>query len=182
MNSNLVKLSKFLSLILRHKPETIGLTLDENGWADVAQLIYLANQNQTPLTQNLLEEIVATNDKQRFSFNQDKSKIRANQGHSLVIDLALIAQEPPACLFHGTAIRFIESIQERGLVAGSRQHVHLSLDRTTAIKVGERHGKPVVLKIWANKMHLAGFEFFQSDNGVWLTKHVPTEYIVFPEK
>jgi putative RNA 2'-phosphotransferase len=180
MNSNLVKLSKFLSLVLRHKPETIGLTLDENGWVDVSQLIYLANQNKTPLTQDLLEEIVASNDKQRFSFNQDKSKIRANQGHSIAIDLDLVPQTPPNFLFHGTATRFIESIRDRGLVAGKRQYVHLSLNKATAIKVGERHGQPVVLNIWSEKMYLAGFEFFRSDNGVWLTKDVPVEYIDFP--
>lgn len=183
MHSNLVKLSKFLSLILRHKPETIDLTLDENGWADVAELIYLANKhNKTPLTRALLEEIVASNDKQRFAFNEDKSKIRANQGHSIAIDLALVPQAPPDILFHGTATRFIESIRTQGLIAKSRQHVHLSKDKATAIKVGSRHGKPVVLNIWATKMHLAGFEFFRSDNGVWLTKHVPVEYIEFPSK
>jgi putative RNA 2'-phosphotransferase len=183
MNSNLIKLSKFLSLILRHKPETIELTLDENGWADVAELIYLANKhNKTPLTQALLKEIVVNNDKQRFAFNEDKSRIRANQGHSITIDLDLIPQTPPDILYHGTATRFIESIRDRGLIAQSRQHVHLSLDKETAIKVGSRHGKPVVLNIWAAKMHLAGFEFFRSNNGVWLTKQVPVEYIEFPSK
>lgn len=183
MASNLVKLSKFLSLILRHKPETIELTLDRYGWADVAELIHLANKhNKTPLTQALLEEIVASNDKKRFAFNEDKSKIRANQGHSIAIELNLVPQTPPDILFHGTATRFIESILTQGLIAKSRQHVHLSLDKTTAIKVGSRHGKPVVLNIWAIKMHLADFEFFRSNNGVWLTKQVPVEYIEFPSK
>jgi putative RNA 2'-phosphotransferase len=177
MNKNIVKLSKFLSLILRHQPEVIGLSLDENGWADVAQLIELANQKGTALTLPLLEEIVATNDKKRFAFNADKSKIRASQGHSITVDLALTPQQPPAYLFHGTATRFLESIRAQGLLPGSRQHVHLSADESVAMNVGQRHGKPAVLKVYSNKMAQAGYEFFLSENQVWLTATVPPEYL-----
>ncbi len=180
MDRSLVKLSKFLSLVLRHQPEIIGLSLDENGWADVIQLIDLSKQSRTPLTKTLLEEIVATNDKVRFSFNEEKSKIRASQGHSIKVNLALVPQQPPNNLFHGTATRFLESIRDRGLVPGNRQHVHLSLDESTAVKVGQRHGKPVVVKIRGFDMYQAGFVFFRSDNGVWLTEIVPPEYIIFP--
>jgi putative RNA 2'-phosphotransferase len=182
MDKKLVKLSKFLSLVLRHKPETIDLSLDENGWADVDQLLYLANQKQTPLTLEILEEIVLTNEKKRFAFSENKSKIRANQGHSIDVDLALISQQPPQELFHGTATRFLESIRDRGLISGSRQHVHLSLDKNTAIQVGKRHGKPVVLTISAEAMNREGFVFFRSENGVWLTENVPIEFIKFPSE
>lgn len=180
MDKNLVKVSKFLSFILRHQPGAIGLTLDEHGWADVAQLIDLAKKDGTTLTKTLLEKIVATNDKKRFVFNADKSKIRASQGHSLEVDLDLPPQQPPNYLFHGTATRFLASIRDRGLIPGSRQHVHLSLDKSIAMKVGQRHGKPVVLKIRSEAMDQAGFVFFLSDNGVWLTEAVPPEYLEFP--
>jgi putative RNA 2'-phosphotransferase len=139
MNKNIVKYSKFLSLILRHQPELIGLSLDENGWTDVSQLIELANKKGTALTAELLEEVVASNDKKRFAFNADKSRIRASQGHSIEVDLALVPQQPPAYLFHGTATRFLDSIRDRGLLPGSRQHVHLSADESVAINVGQRH-------------------------------------------
>jgi putative RNA 2'-phosphotransferase len=181
MNKNIVKYSKFLSLILRHQPEVIGLTLDENGWADVSQLIELANQQGKALTADLLEEIVTTNDKKRFAFNADKSQIRASQGHSIEVDLALVPQQPPEYLFHGTATRFVESIRDRGLIPGSRQHVHLSADKSVAVNVGQRHGKPVVLQVHSGKMNQAGFNFFLSENGVWLTAAVPPEYLDFPE-
>jgi putative RNA 2'-phosphotransferase len=181
MNKNIVKYSKFLSLILRHKPEVIGLSLDENGWADVVQLIDLANQQGTALTIALLEEVVATNDKKRFAFSTDKSKIRASQGHSIEVDLALVPQQPPEYLFHGTATRFLASIRDRGLIPGSRQHVHLSADKSVAIDVGQRHGKPVVLTVDSSKMNQAGYNFFLSANGVWLTAVVPSEYLDFPE-
>jgi putative RNA 2'-phosphotransferase len=177
MHKNIVKLSKFLSLILRHQPEVIGLSLDENGWADVAQLIELANQKGTALTIPLLEEVVATNDKKRFAFNTDKSKIRASQGHSITVDLALTPQQPPTYLFHGTATRFLESIRAQGLIPGSRQHVHLSADESVAQNVGQRHGKPIVLKVHSGKMAKTGHEFFLSDNQVWLTATVPPEYL-----
>ena len=127
-----------------------------------------------------LEEVVATNDKKRFAFNEDLTLIRANQGHSVSVELGYTAQEPPVILFHGTASKSLQSIKNQGLIKGSRHHVHLSADETTAKKVGQRHGSPVVLKIKSKEMEAAGYVFFQSDNGVWLTKAVPLQFIVFP--
>lgn len=180
MNDSLTSTSKFLSLILRHQPETIGLVLDENGWADVEELLRLANGYGRPITRPLLERIVAENDKKRFAFNETGERIRASQGHSIEIDLALSPIEPPPQLFHGTATRFVESIRERGLIPGSRQHVHLSADRETAVKVGQRHGKPTVLLVDSAAMARAGHRFFRSANGVWLTDHVPARFLTFP--
>jgi putative RNA 2'-phosphotransferase len=180
-DSHIVRTSKFLSLILRHQPEKIGLVLDENGWADVDDLIERAKLHGRKLTLELLTTVVETNDKRRFLFSADGSKIRANQGHSVEIDLALPPREPPEQLFHGTATRFLESIRSQGLVPGSRRHVHLSPDAETAIKVGQRHGRPVVLDIQSGMMHRTGHIFFCSENGVWLTAHVPAEFIAFPE-
>lgn len=180
MNKNLVKLSKFVSLVLRHQPEVIGLKLDENGWAEVDRFIELAKQNGKNISISVLEEIVETNNKKRFAFNEDKSKIRANQGHSIEVNLDLPPQQPPDQLFHGTATKFIESIRQQGLISGSRQHVHMSSDETTAIKVGQRHGKPVVLKVKSAAMHQDGFLFFCSENSVWLTDFVPPQYLEFP--
>lgn len=174
----LVKISKFLSLILRHKPETIGLTLDEGGWADVNTLIELARQQGTQINRSILEQVVANNDKKRFGFNDARTKIRANQGHSIAVDLALTPQKPPELLYHGTATRFLDSIYRQGLLKQNRHHVHLSADRNTAIKVGKRHGKPVVLVIEAEKMHRNGFQFFLSQNNVWLSDRIPVEYII----
>jgi putative RNA 2'-phosphotransferase len=171
------KTSKFLSLVLRHEPETIGLTLDDNGWADIETLIDLANANGKPVTRALID-----NDKQRFAISEDGLRIRANQGHSIDVDLALTALEPPATLYHGTATRFAKSIRNLGLVKQSRQHVHLSSDQATAIKVGTRHGKPLVLKIRAGEMHARGLAFFRSENGVWLTDAVAAEFIDWPEQ
>lgn len=181
MDKQLTHTSKFLSLILRHKPETIGLQLDAQGWADVEQLRTLAATHGKPITMDLLLRVVAENDKKRFVFNADESRIRANQGHSIEIDLALEPIEPPTELFHGTATRFIESIREHGLIRGQRQHVHLSLDSETATKVGHRHGEPVVLVVAATRLFESGGVFFRSENGVWLTNEVPVEYIVFPD-
>jgi putative RNA 2'-phosphotransferase len=180
MDSHLVKLSKFLSLILRHKPQVIGLSLDRQGWANIEELIDLVNQHGIPLSRDLLEIVVVTNDQQRFAFNGDRSKIRANQGHSLAINLGLSSCQPPSELFHGTATRSLASIRSQGLVSGQRQHVHLTADQSTAIKIGQRHGQPTVLKVAAEAMYLAGFEFFVSENGVWLTDTVPPRYIQFP--
>ena len=164
--------SKFLSLILRHKPETIGLQLDKNGWADIDELLSLSNS-----TIEQLDEIVATNNKQRFSYNVDKTKIRANQGHSIQVDLELVEQVPPERLFHGTATRNLNSIRKIGIIKGTRQHVHLSDCLETAKVVGSRHGSPAVLFIKAGQMHRDGYRFFLSDNGVWLTDSVPVQYI-----
>lgn len=180
MTVNLVKMSKFLSMVLRHKPEEIGLTLDPNGWADVDDLIRRANKRGTQLTRTVLQQVVEENDKQRFALSDDGQRIRASQGHSVDIDLALSPTAPPEVLFHGTASRFIDSIRTSGLHSANRQHVHLSLDVPSATKVGQRHGKPVVLVVKAGAMAAAGHVFFLSANGVWLTERVPAEFIDFP--
>jgi putative RNA 2'-phosphotransferase len=172
-------ISKFLSLILRHNPETIGLKLNENGWADVNELLLKARKNGPHFSFDDLQEVVATNDKQRFAFNEDVTKIRASQGHSVNITLDLTPQEPPAFLYHGTVAKFIDSIKKEGLQKMSRQHVHLSQDKETAEKVGSRRGIPKILHIRSGQMQLDGFVFYLSDNGVWLTDHVPAHYINF---
>jgi putative RNA 2'-phosphotransferase len=177
MGDRIIATSKFLSLILRHKPEVIGLRLDANGWAEIDEIIRLAATQGRSLTRPLLEEVVATSDKQRFVISEDRLKIRANQGHSISVDLELEPQVPPPVLFHGTATHYLESINAQGLTKRSRQHVHLSADETTALKVGQRHGKPIILKIFADKMHKVGYKFYRSANGVWLTDHVPSAFI-----
>lgn len=160
------------------KPDLIDLKLDENGWANVEEL--MNKFGMPPLSMEILEQVVETNDKKRFAFNDDMTKIRANQGHSVNIDLALQPQIPPALLFHGTASKSLHSIKNQGLMKGSRQHVHLSLDEMTAKKVGNRHGAPVILKVKTEDMIAANYKFYISDNGVWLTEHVPVKFIVFP--
>jgi putative RNA 2'-phosphotransferase len=178
MNQDRVtKISKFLSFVLRHQPDSIGLNLDDAGWANVAELIALANANGKKLDRELLDEVVATNNKKRFAFNDDGTKIRASQGHSIAIDLDLPSLQPPDILYHGTATRFMKSIELQGLTRQSRQHVHLTDNLDTAKQVGARHGMPVILQIAADKMQLAGFLFYRSDNGVWLVERVPIEYI-----
>ncbi len=174
---NKKRIGKFLSLVLRHEPQKIGIELDENGWADIDELIEKCAKYRISFTIKELEEIVATNDKKRYSFNEDKTKIRANQGHSIEIDLALTPTEPPQFLYHGTAERFYGSIMKEGIKKISRQHVHLSEEKETAQKVGSRHGCPVILTILSGKMHKDGILFFQSDNGVWLTDYVDVKYI-----
>lgn len=180
MDKSLVKVSKFLSLVLRHQPELIGLQLDAHGWADVEELLDKAQRHQRALDRATLERVVRENEKQRFAFNEDETKIRANQGHSIQVDLQLEPTEPLPLLFHGTATRFLAAIAKSGLNPQSRQHVHLSPDETTAILVGQRHGTSVVLKIRAAEMAAAGYQFYLSQNGVWLTESVPVEYIEFP--
>lgn len=170
---NIKKTSKFLSYVLRHHPEKLNLTMDEQGWVTVEEL--LQNLNNVSMTE--LEIVVAENNKKRFAFNEDKTKIRANQGHSIKIDLAYSPTEPPEFLYHGTATKNITSIQKSGIMKGSRHHVHLSADLGTAKNVGQRHGKPVILIVESKKMHIAGHKFLFSDNGVWLTDFVPTEFI-----
>lgn len=172
-------ISKFLSLILRHSPQTIEIKLDENGWANVDELISKCAKHRHTFTFAELEEVVATNDKQRFIFNEDKTKIRANQGHSIAVDLALQSQTPPDYLYHGTVSKFLNEIKKDGLLKMSRQHVHLSKDKETAIKVGSRRGVPVILVVQSGKMHQDGFIFYKSENDVWLTDHVPANYIEF---
>ena len=169
--------SKYISLILRHKPETIDISLDEHGWANVQELIDGVSKTH-PLTMELLEEIVATDDKQRFSFNEDKSLIRANQGHSIPVDVELKRVVPPEYLYHGTGEKYVDSIDETGLIPKSRLYVHLSADQDTAVKVGKRHGKAVIYKVLAGRMSEDGYEFYKSVNNVWLTKEVPVKYLV----
>ncbi|WP_020471840.1 RNA 2'-phosphotransferase [Zavarzinella formosa] len=178
--ADVVKISKFMSLVLRHKPEEIGLALDENGWADVDELIRLMNLKGTSLTRPVLEQVVAGNDKKRFAFSEDGLRIRASQGHSVDVDLALPPSTPPELLYHGTATRFLDSIRAEGLKSGKRQHVHLSLDIPTATKVGQRHGKPVILVIRSGEMSAAGHLFYLSANNVWLAEGVPLSFIDFP--
>jgi putative RNA 2'-phosphotransferase len=178
MDRQLVKISKLLSLVLRHQPGKIGLTLDAHGWADVDELLSKANQHGVALTRPLLNEVVEQNDKQRFAFSADATRIRANQGHSIKIDLGLEPIAPSEYLYHGTATRFLASIRQKGLLRGRRDFVHLSSDEATARKVGARHGEPVVLAVKAGEMQAAGFVFYRAANGVWLTDHVPSEYLV----
>ena len=180
MPRSLIKLSRFLSLVLRHKPGVIGLSLDRGGWADVAELLSAAQRAGVPLTPDVLRQIVAEDDKQRYLFSEDGRRIRASQGHSIPVDLGLESVMPPEVLFHGTAQRFLDSIRQQGLVPRGRQHVHLSSDEATALKVGQRHGEPVVLIVQAKRMQADNLRFYRSANGVWLTEKVPIEYIVFP--
>lgn len=177
-----IKLSKFLSLVLRHDPARIGITLDSAGWTDVAALLAAAAAHGTSITRAQLAEIVATSDKQRFALSPDGERIRANQGHSVEVELELAPATPPAILYHGTVDRFLPAIRDQGLIKGARHHVHLSADLTTAEKVGGRRGKPVILTVRAAEMVEAGCPFFVSQNGVWLTDHVPPTFIRFPEE
>jgi putative RNA 2'-phosphotransferase len=176
----ITKISRKLSYILRHHPDEIGLQLDEQGWGSVAYILENLKVAGGPLSMEAIKEVVETNDKKRFAFNADCTMIRANQGHSVEVELGYSPQEPPALLFHGTASKSVQSIKNQGLVKGSRHHVHLSSDETTAKKVGQRHGVPVILKVKAKEMHDAGHVFFQSKNGVWLTDFVPIRFIGFP--
>ena len=168
--------SKFISLILRHKPEVIGINLDEHGWADVSELIE-GVQRTHPLDMETLERIVKEDDKQRYSFNEDRTLIRANQGHSIPVDVELEEVAPPKILYHGTGEKYVSSIDEQGLLPRSRLYVHLSGDEDTAKKVGQRHGKPVVYIVHSGQMYKDGIEFYKSVNGVWLTKEVPVKYL-----
>jgi len=179
MTKKVKNISKFLSYVLRHNPDKLGITLDANGWTSVKTLLEKINVDNYSLSMETLEEVVATNNKKRFAFNEDKTMIRANQGHSVNIDLALQSKEPPNYLYHGTVEKFMESIREKGLIKGSRQHVHLSADKETAINVGSRRGKPIILTIRSGEMHAKGYTFYQSENGVWLTEAVPTKFITF---
>lgn len=178
MNSDrLVKVSKYLSKHLRHQPERLGLTLGTGGWVAVADLLNACTEHQFPISREELETVVATSDKKRFSFDPTGELIRANQGHSVEVDLQLEPQVPPDILYHGTGDRAVEMILQSGLNKMSRHHVHLSKDVETARKVGMRHGRPVVFAIDAKAMHQAGYLFFCSENGVWLVDHIPSEYL-----
>jgi putative RNA 2'-phosphotransferase len=170
-------ISKFLSLVLRHQPETIGIKLDNNGWTDIQELLEKSNNYGIKLDLDTLNHIVETNAKKRFAFNDTMNKIRASQGHSIDIELGYTNQKPPKILYHGTSEKSVQSILKTGLEKQNRQQVHLSADIETAIKVGQRHGKPFVFTILAEQMYNDKFEFFISDNGVWLTDNVPTKYL-----
>jgi putative RNA 2'-phosphotransferase len=180
MDDTLVRTSRFLSKVLRHAPEPVGLALDGAGWAEVDALIEVAGRAGVALDRPTLERIVAENDKRRFALSTDGRRIRASQGHSVDVDLGLAPVEPPETLFHGTAERHLDSIRAQGLLPGRRTHVHLSADEETAVRVGTRHGQPVVLRIPAGRMHRAGHAFYRSDNGVWLTTPIPPAWIGFP--
>jgi putative RNA 2'-phosphotransferase len=179
MNSKqLNEISKFLSYVLRHEPQSIGLQLDMEGWAEIDFLIAGAAKEGRVLDRELILAVVSRSDKKRFAISNDAQYIRAVQGHSTEsVNLQYIEKEPPEFLYHGTATRFLESIQKKGLIAGSRHHVHLSQDMATAASVGQRYGKPVVLKIEALQMYQQSFKFFQAENGVWLTSQVPIFFI-----
>ncbi len=177
MKDKSLKVSKFLSLVLRHEPEKIGIHLDEAGWVPVSELLAACAQYRFPLSRGELEDVVRTSDKQRFALSDDGLRIRANQGHSVKVELGYEPAEPPEILYHGTVERFLPSIRKQGLLKGERHHVHLSPDETTAIKVGTRRGEAIILKIEARKMHRSGYAFYRSTNNVWLTDHVPPEYI-----
>ncbi len=173
----LTEISKLISLALRHKPEALGLSIDEHGWVNVEELIIGVRQKVRNFDRETLDLIVETNNKRRYSYDESGKRIRANQGHSIPVDVELKAMTPPDVLYHGTATRFAEAIQTEGLKPMTRLYVHLSADRETAIAVGKRHGKPMVFLVDAKRMAENGHQFFLSENGVWLTKKVPAEYL-----
>jgi putative RNA 2'-phosphotransferase len=177
VRKDLVRISKFLSLVLRHKPEELGLELDAAGWVPVNDLLEAAALRGVKISNEQLDEVVRTNDKKRFALSDDGRMIRASQGHSVEVELGYEQAAPPPVLYHGTVERFLPSIREQGLIKGNRQHVHLSPDVETAIAVGKRRGRPVVLKVSSGQMQADGFAFYLSANGVWLTDHIPIRYL-----
>ena len=176
-DKNLKRTSKFLSLVLRHQPEKIGISLDEAGWTDVDALLRAMSRRGKRISRETLDYVVRTNDKKRFSFSDDGRQIRANQGHSIDVDLGYASAVPPDVLYHGTATRNLEPILAQGLVKGRRHHVHLSTDQATMLAVGKRHGEPVLLAVNAAQMHAEGHAFFVTGNEVWLTDHVPPRFL-----
>lgn len=178
MSKKHAETSKFLSYLLRHQPQAAGLTLDKAGWAEIAELIRCVNTAGYALDHDLLQTIVAQSEKKRFTISEDGLLIRAAQGHSTpYVKIDYVEKTPPDVLFHGTASRFLASIREQGIISKDRQHVHLSQDEATAVQVGQRHGKPVVLTINARAMFEQGFKFYQADNGVWLSDTIPWEFV-----
>lgn len=171
------RLSKFLSRILRHKPEAAGIQLDRHGWASVKELLAGMNAAGRPMNLETLERIVRTDEKGRYSFDETHKLIRANQGHSIPIDLELQPKTPPDTLYHGTAARFLNAIRGKGICRMRRQYVHLSKDVETAAKVGKRHGTPVILVLDTARMSRDGIAFYRSENGIWLTEHVDWKYV-----
>jgi putative RNA 2'-phosphotransferase len=175
-DSRSTRISKFLSLVLRHEPARAGLVLDEAGWTTVDSLLRGLAANRLAVTREELERVVATNEKQRFALSEDGQRIRASQGHSIEVRLDYAPQTPPNVLYHGTVECFWESIRRQGLLKGQRHHVHLSADQETALKVGQRRGRPILLRIRAGEMAGAGHVFYRSTNGVWLVEHVPGDF------
>jgi putative RNA 2'-phosphotransferase len=175
-----VKTSKFLSLILRHEPERVGLKLDSAGWVAVDVLLEAVNRHGTPLSREQLAHIVATSEKKRFAVSEDGQSIRANQGHSVEVELGYAAATPPELLYHGTAEQFVEAIRKEGLSKMERHHVHLTEDKAMTMQVATRRGRPVLLTIHAGDMHRGGHTFYRSANNVWLVDHVQPEFITFP--
>ena len=173
-----VKISKFVSMVLRHRPEYIGLKLSKDGWANVYELIEKIKSKGKNIDKDILERVVLYNDKKRFSFNENHTLIRANQGHSIDVDLEFEEKEPPDILFHGTSVNNIDSIKKYGIKKMKRLHVHLSLTEDIAKKVGERHGKPAIIKINAKQMYEDGVKFYLSENKVWLCDYVDSKYIL----
>ena len=173
----LVKVSKYLSRHLRHEPRRLGLELAPGGWVGVEELLEACARAGFRVSRGELEEVVARNDKRRFSFDETGGRIRANQGHSVEVDLQLEPRTPPAVLYHGTGARSAEAVAAEGLRKMGRHHVHLSADAETARRVGARHGRPVVFEVDAARMADAGHEFYVSANGVWLAERVPAEYL-----
>jgi putative RNA 2'-phosphotransferase len=180
MDRNLVRLSKFVSLVLRHQPEIAGLTLGQGGWVEIEDLVAGAGKAGVNLDPEALNDIVEREERKRFTISDDGRRIRANYGHSLPVDLGLEPTEPPERLFHGTARHLVDAIAADGIARKGRHYVHLSGDEVTALEVGRRHGEPVVLRIRARAMHEDGFEFRLSESGIWLTRSVPPHYIEFP--
>jgi putative RNA 2'-phosphotransferase len=173
-----IKISKFMSFVLRHKPELIGIALDNEGWVNLDDFIHKINKHKNfHLTKETIHIIVKNDEKQRYSLSYDGSMIRANQGHSVHVDLKLQPEMPPVLLYHGTVENKIKSIEKEGLLPMSRNFVHLSSDIQTAENVGKRRGLPIILTIQAQKMHNEGYNFYLSENKIWLTKKVPVEYI-----
>ena len=181
MDPRIVRTSRFLCYVLRHRPDAIGLTLDRHGFADIAELLHRLQDTRHALRREQLDDIVATDDKQRYRISDDGRRIRCVQGHSVAIDLGLTPAVPPMQLFHGTAARFLSAIREQGLLPRKRQHVHLSVDATSAAHTGARHGEPVVLIVDSGAMHERGHTFLRADNGVWLTAAVPPDFLRLPD-
>lgn len=178
MNKHQIEISKFLSYVLRHQPDAIGIKLDAEGWTNIAELLAASVKAGKGLDHGLLETVVTANDKKRFAISEDGLRIRATQGHSSKdVNITFEERTPPDWLYHGTATRFLESIRKEGLKPGSRQYVHLSQEPITAVTVGQRYGEPVVLRIRASQMLDRGFKFYRAENGVWLVATVPTEFI-----
>lgn len=173
----LTPISRYMSMLLRHRPEVAGLTLDSHGWARVDELIKGIQKKYPLFQEEILEEIVRTDEKQRYAFNEDHTLIRANQGHSINVDVELTIVQPPDILYHGTGEKYMASIQQEGLISKSRLYVHLSADMKTALQVGKRHGHPVIFQIDAKRMYHDGHVFYLSANQIWLVKKVPIKYM-----